>query len=86
MELNNQEKIIAIKKNIINYKCILMDYLNALEKMQKYMKLINYIDAFFCLFLLIVILFICLFYFIQKINQSLKEIARMKDVFIIGYF
>ena len=32
IKINNQEKIIAIKKNIINYKCILMDYLNALEK------------------------------------------------------
>ena len=61
-------------------------YLNALEKMQKYMKFINYFDAFFCLFLLILILFICLFFFIRKIDKFLKEIARMKDVFIIGRF
>ena len=32
IKIENQEKIIAIKKNIINYKCILMDYLNSLEK------------------------------------------------------
>ena len=31
-KIQNQEKIIAIKKNIINYKCITMDYLNFLEK------------------------------------------------------
>jgi hypothetical protein len=61
-------------------------YLNALEKMQKYMKFINYFDAFFCLFLLILILFICLFFFIRKIDKFLKEIERMKDVFINGRF
>ena len=32
MKIQNQEKIIAIKKNIINYKCISMDHLNQLEK------------------------------------------------------
>ena len=32
IKIENQEKIIAIKKNIVNYKCILMDYLNSLEK------------------------------------------------------
>jgi hypothetical protein len=32
IKIQNQEKIIAIKKNIVNYKCILMDYLNSLEK------------------------------------------------------
>ena len=32
MHIQTQEKIIAIKKNIINYKCFAMDYLNLLEK------------------------------------------------------
>ena len=32
IKIQNQVKIIAIKKNIINYKCITMDYLNSLEK------------------------------------------------------
>jgi hypothetical protein len=32
IKIQNQEKIIEIKKNIINYKCITMDHLNKLEK------------------------------------------------------
>ena len=32
IKIQNQEKIIAIKKNIVNYKCIFMDYFNSLEK------------------------------------------------------
>ena len=32
IKIQNQEKILEIKKNIINYKCILMEYLNQLEK------------------------------------------------------
>ena len=32
IKIQTQEKIIAIKKNIINYKCFAMDYLNLLEK------------------------------------------------------
>ena len=32
MKIQNQEKIIAIKKNIINYKSITMEHLNLLEK------------------------------------------------------
>ena len=32
MKIQNQEKIIEIKKNIVNYKCISMDYLNQIEK------------------------------------------------------
>ena len=31
-KIKNQEKIIAIKKNIINYKCISLEFLNILEK------------------------------------------------------
>lgn len=31
-KIENQEKLIALRKNIINYKCILVDYLNKLEK------------------------------------------------------
>ena len=31
-KIQNQEKLIALRKNIINYKCILVDYLNKLEK------------------------------------------------------
>ena len=32
IKIQTQEKIIAIKKNIIIYKCFAMDYLNLLEK------------------------------------------------------
>ena len=32
IKIQNQEKILKLKKNIINYKCILMEYLNQLEK------------------------------------------------------
>ena len=32
LKIQNQEKIIEIKKNLINYKCILIDYLNQIEK------------------------------------------------------
>jgi hypothetical protein len=31
-KIENQEKLIALRKNIINYKCILPEYLNKLEK------------------------------------------------------
>ena len=31
-KIENQEKLIALRKNIINYKCILVEYLNKLEK------------------------------------------------------
>ena len=31
-KINNQEKLIKIRKNIINYKCISLEYLNKLEK------------------------------------------------------
>ena len=32
LKIQNQEKIIEIKKNLVNYKCILIDYLNQIEK------------------------------------------------------
>ena len=32
IKIQNQEKILEIKKNIINYKCITMEHLNQLEK------------------------------------------------------
>lgn len=31
-KIENQEKLLALRKNIINYKCILIEYLNKLEK------------------------------------------------------
>jgi len=31
IKIQTQEKIIAIKKNIINYKCFAMDYFNILQ-------------------------------------------------------
>ena len=61
-------------------------YENALRKMSDYMEFMNYLDTFLGLFAEFCILMICIFIFIKKINAFHKQIARMKDVFLICHF
>ena len=61
-------------------------YTNALKTMKYYMSLMSFIDTGFSLFLLISSAIIFTIVFIKRINIFLKQISRMKEVFIIAHF
>ena len=61
-------------------------YTNALKTMKYYMYLMSFIDTGFSLFLLISSAIIFTIVFIKRINIFLKQISRMKEVFIIAHF
>ncbi len=60
--------------------------INALSKMKLYIGYMNYIDTLLGLFSEFFILFICIFIFIKKINNFHKQIARIKDIFLVCHF
>ena len=62
------------------------EYTNALKTMKYYMYLMSFIDTGFSLFLLISSAIIFTIVFIKRINIFLKQISRMKEVFIIAHF